>query len=867
MADGRNEEALVLLGRALLGRPKHALALCKKGEALRRLFRFEEALEALGKSVAEDPLFAEAHRCRGEAHLALSRWILAGQDFDRALALSPNDVAARKGRGRVRLVQDDIKGALADFEHALRLDPHNAELLGLCGEARQKIGDLEGAETSYTSALDLDPSLLWIHARRGRVRLRLDQLEGALGDFSVIVAEDRNDAWALRQRGETHRRLGQLKEAIDDFSESLALVPDSAWALASRGVSYGETGRLKEAWADLSRSLLLDEAGAWARFHRALVLEQLGRHGLASEDLARVIEGDDSVDARALRARCRLATGDLRGAQADLEFALASEEKGIRPGQLLNRGDLHALHGEVLLALRNLGFAVNAFSRSLDAEPGGHLHSHTLMRRGVALRTLGTKAKVDFPELDAEADFSGAIDGGQGRALYERALLYQAVGALSAAESDITTLIEESPGGRFFRLRAELRSELGNHGGAAEDLHQAIEFVSTEDGFEAYLNTSELAQAHPARAHLTPSAARQAQKKLLLELQRAQLEALVETRSWNEALPLADTLIAAGSASNNSAWSKLHCTRGRVHAGYGNSRAAEEDFRLAIEGKLLAAHLYRGRLHYSHRRYTQAAADFEAALPAEREAALLELAVSKCWLSDDDARECLEAAMEVHGDLPRLRFARALLLGPSAISDLSSLEFDEATDVKIGESAELYERAMGSALHGALLAQKQELIRAEACFERAILLWPGREVARRWRYFAILCRLQDGDHEGATSSAAGFVEEDPSSIAHLARGVCAFAIGDHESARSHFRWANEQLGTSDRAEDDADRTTTTLLARLTIGQDAESKALMRLLRERALRLERFFAEQLLRAQNAALGLSLGTATEVADALR
>jgi tetratricopeptide (TPR) repeat protein len=166
--------------------PADTEAMAWLGEALTEQGRLEEALSWLDKAVAGAPSRARSHLARGDVALALGRYAEAEQDLRIALFLEPSP-RIHLGLARLAMAREDVPLALKEYGQALRAESmvHSYDLVlyrwmgwpvplpqvlrigyRIDGQAAmewgallEQQGDPNMAQLVYQAALDLDPFL------------------------------------------------------------------------------------------------------------------------------------------------------------------------------------------------------------------------------------------------------------------------------------------------------------------------------------------------------------------------------------------------------------------------------------------------------------------------------------------------------------------------------------------------------------------------------------------------------------------------------------------------------------------------------------------------------------------------------------
>ncbi len=273
LQQGRNDDAIRLIGAALKVNRKSPQALANYGLALERAGRIDEALAAYDKAIALKPDHAAAHNNRGLALLRLGRAAEALASFDRATAIAPNHPDAFVNRGLVLIELGRFEAALASLDRAAAIAPSHVEAL----------------------------------SHRGRALIELKRPEAALASLDRALAIDPGHLVTLNLRGGALAELGRFDAALASFDRALAIRPDYAEALENKASLLAQHGHMAEAKAAIESAV--DHAPKRARAYFLLTtFERLKRDDprlAAMEDLA-----------------ANLASLSV-GEQVDLNFALA----------------------------------------------------------------------------------------------------------------------------------------------------------------------------------------------------------------------------------------------------------------------------------------------------------------------------------------------------------------------------------------------------------------------------------------------------------------------------------------------------------------------------------------------------------------
>lgn len=159
--EGRAEEALDVLNRAIAANPNDASLIGTLGSFLLAQDRITEALVYLEKAVTLAPDSAVLLVNRSQAYSKYNRLQEAMADLDKAVSLSPSLVPARFNRGVLLYADAKYKEALADFDVCIEVAPETAGPYFNRAVTRDALGDQAGAVSDMNKFLELSDNPEW----------------------------------------------------------------------------------------------------------------------------------------------------------------------------------------------------------------------------------------------------------------------------------------------------------------------------------------------------------------------------------------------------------------------------------------------------------------------------------------------------------------------------------------------------------------------------------------------------------------------------------------------------------------------------------------------------------------------------------
>lgn len=125
--EGRLDEALAGLNRALALNPKSALAYDNRGSVFYARRDYAKAVADFETAIRLSPMFADAYMHRGIAYANLGRLDDALRDLDEAAGLDAKGSDVLYSRAIIHVRRKEYERAVADYEAAVRRDAGDAE--------------------------------------------------------------------------------------------------------------------------------------------------------------------------------------------------------------------------------------------------------------------------------------------------------------------------------------------------------------------------------------------------------------------------------------------------------------------------------------------------------------------------------------------------------------------------------------------------------------------------------------------------------------------------------------------------------------------------------------------------------------------
>ena len=350
---GRNAEALALIGKALEIRPDAPEMLSNYGNVLKSQGRFAEALASYDRALAVKPDYVAAIAKRGQVLRDLGRLDEALAATDKALTFHPGHPEALSIRGVVLSDLGRHDEALASYDRALAVARDFPDVWNNRALTLKEMKRLAEALASVERALVLHPAFAEAHNNRGVILFELRRMGEALTSYGQALSFNPDYAEALNNRAVTLWSLKRFAESLADCDAALAVRPGFADALFNRGNALLESGKPQEALECYEQALVADPDHPHA-------LSGLANAAMTVGDWARTSKLAGVLKADVLAGKSVIQPFVLMGYWDDNELHLRCSQNYVRqtgPGPLpaLWKGEKYS-HDKIRIAYLSADF-------------------------------------------------------------------------------------------------------------------------------------------------------------------------------------------------------------------------------------------------------------------------------------------------------------------------------------------------------------------------------------------------------------------------------------------------------------------------------------------------------------------------------
>ncbi len=359
--EGRPDEAVPVLRKAIELAPKHATAHHNLGYVLYRKGDHDEAIAAYRRAIALKPDYASAHNNLGDALKDKGRLDDALVAYRKAVALAPENAFFHNDLGSALRRKGAHDEAIAAHRKSIALKPDHALAHSCLGDVLKDKDRLDEALVAYRKAVELGPENAFYHNDLGLALSTKGQYDEALRHLHRAIELSPRSAVHHNTLGYVLNRKGDHDEAIAAYRRAIALKPDYASAHNNLGDAFRDKGRLDEALVAYRKAVALSLENAVYHNDLGWALTKKGRYAEALRHLHRAIE----LGPKNASYRHNLAYAlDLKGS---LDDALAAYRKAIELGP--KNAAAHNNLGLLLNKKKRHDDAIDAYRKAIALKP------------------------------------------------------------------------------------------------------------------------------------------------------------------------------------------------------------------------------------------------------------------------------------------------------------------------------------------------------------------------------------------------------------------------------------------------------------------------------------------------------------------
>ncbi len=286
---GRHDEAVALIGRALAAVPGAAVFHGNLGTALLALGREGEAEAAYREALRLEPGYLDGRLNLANLLLRQARAEEASGHYAAVVTALPNQLDARLGLATALLQSSRPGEALPHLAAAIRIDPASARARDLSGQALGILQRHGEALAQHRQAVALAPDDIVYRENFAGALVRSgnpDFFDEAVREYEAVLARAPDRFEALNGIGSALVKSQNPLAAIGYFEKALAIDSNRIEPLINYAVSLAYAGRFDAALAYCERAMQVSPDDCLVLTYRGTVREYGGDYAGALADYA-----------------------------------------------------------------------------------------------------------------------------------------------------------------------------------------------------------------------------------------------------------------------------------------------------------------------------------------------------------------------------------------------------------------------------------------------------------------------------------------------------------------------------------------------------------------------------------------------------
>jgi tetratricopeptide (TPR) repeat protein len=180
----------------------------EEAQKLEKEGKYEEAIPLLDKAIEKDPKNIYALINRGVDKSILGDYKGAIEDYSTIIKIDPDNTLAYLNRGKNKKRLDDFQGSIEDFEKAIKTKGGEQIYIDL-------------VENSFVeTGFEFDVAMEEIRFERGIARYNIDSVKTAFDDFNFCIQKNFDLPASYYWRGLIYIAYGMKTEACNDLIKS-----------------------------------------------------------------------------------------------------------------------------------------------------------------------------------------------------------------------------------------------------------------------------------------------------------------------------------------------------------------------------------------------------------------------------------------------------------------------------------------------------------------------------------------------------------------------------------------------------------------------------------------------------------------------
>jgi len=287
---GRLAEAETVAAEAIAARPDEPDLLVELAWVHEGQGRSDEALSCLDRALLLDPGHDWALRTQSALYTRMRRFAEAKASTQAALDRRPDNLLALSQLASSERIQSGPEASLPVYQRMLSIDPRDPLALEWRVTALRALRRFDEARRAANEAIARCPEVPDLRVERALLLGDEARFEESLDSISQALDLDPRHAAAWELRVTTLRRLRRFEEAETAVREAIELRPDEPDLLVEYGLLHDEQLHYEESLVWFERALRMDPFLSEALTGRSAALRSLRRFDEAERGIRAVLE-------------------------------------------------------------------------------------------------------------------------------------------------------------------------------------------------------------------------------------------------------------------------------------------------------------------------------------------------------------------------------------------------------------------------------------------------------------------------------------------------------------------------------------------------------------------------------------------------
>lgn len=289
MREGRLDEAEEAFAAIVKDSPSFAEGFFNLGLVREEQGRNEEAIASLKKALLLKPRLRGANLFLAIAQYRLNHFDKAIAALQKETSYYPTDANAWMWLGVVQLAAENPEEAVAALDKAAKLAPENVDILYHRGRAHLLV-----SKNSYERMFQIDPKSWRVHQVLAQADAEADRHEEAIAEYKVAIQLAPKQPGLHEELGTEYWKTGKLEPAEAELQRELEIEPNNVLArykLGTLEVERGEGAKSKEL---IQGALRQDPSLRNSAYYLGRAEMELGNNAGAAESLERAVAAADT---------------------------------------------------------------------------------------------------------------------------------------------------------------------------------------------------------------------------------------------------------------------------------------------------------------------------------------------------------------------------------------------------------------------------------------------------------------------------------------------------------------------------------------------------------------------------------------------